>query len=54
MTDLINFFPSLLLGAMVALTLLLLPLLDDDRQRTDTLRLPPRERRPNPRDHQDP
>lgn len=31
MTELINFFPSLLLIAMVILTLALLPLLNEDR-----------------------
>lgn len=52
MTDLLNLFPAILLGVMLALTLLLLPLLQDDdhhQQRTDKLRLPvreePRERR---------
>ncbi|HMQ30194.1 MAG TPA: hypothetical protein PKD53_05670 [Chloroflexaceae bacterium] len=47
MTDLLNFFPSILLGVMVFLTLILLPLLGDeaprrrdDRQRTDEIRVP--------------
>jgi hypothetical protein len=51
MTDLINLFPTLLLGIMVALTLILLPLLGDeaaprreDRQRTDEIRVPVGER----------
>lgn len=35
MTDLINLFPSLLLAMMIAITLVLLPLLGDDRQRRD-------------------
>lgn len=45
MTDLLNLFPAILLGAMIALTLLLLPLLqeDDHQQRTDKLRLPVRD-----------
>lgn len=45
MTELLNLFPALLLGAMLALTLLLLPLLqeDDPHQRTDKLRLPVRD-----------
>jgi hypothetical protein len=44
-SDLINLFPTALLGAMILLTLLLLPLLGDerpprdDRQRTEELRL---------------
>lgn len=49
MTDLINLFPTILLGLMVFLTLLLLPLLGedaplrrDDRQRTDEIRVPVR------------
>lgn len=50
MTDLINLFPTLLLGLMVTLTLILLPLLgdeasprrDDQRQRTDEIRVPVR------------
>jgi hypothetical protein len=37
MSELINLFPTVLLGAMVALTLILLPLLADER--------PPREER---------
>lgn len=53
MTDLINLFPTLLLGLMVALTLVLLPLLGDDaaprrddkRQRTDEIRVPTGSRR---------
>lgn len=50
MTDLINLFPSLLLATMIAITLILLPLLNDDRprrgeerQRTDKIRLPRRD-----------
>lgn len=45
MSELINLFPTILLGVMVVLTLVLLPLLDDerpardDRQRTEELRL---------------
>lgn len=45
MSELINVFPTALLGAMIVLTLLLLPLLGDespardDRQRTEELRL---------------
>jgi hypothetical protein len=46
MTDLINLFPSLLLAMMIAITLILLPLLNDDRPRrrddrqtTDKIRL---------------
>ncbi len=49
MTDLINFFPTILLGVMVCLTLILLPLLGEDtpfrrdeRQRTEELRVPVR------------
>ncbi|NTV64078.1 MAG: hypothetical protein HGA65_11160 [Oscillochloris sp.] len=46
MSSLINLFPSLLLGFMIVLTLVLLPLLNDDhvhseeRQRTDKIRQP--------------
>ncbi|MBX0330631.1 hypothetical protein K2Z83_23515 [Oscillochloris sp. ZM17-4] len=46
MSDLINLFPSVLLGVMIVLTLVLLPLLSDDRapaeerQRTDEIRAP--------------
>ncbi len=46
MSELLNLFPTILLGAMVALTLVLLPLLNDerpggdDRQRTDKIRVP--------------
>jgi len=46
MSELLNLFPTILLGAMVALTLVLLPLLNDelpardDRQRTDQIRVP--------------
>lgn len=46
MTDLLNIFPSILLGVMILLTLVLLPLLQeerapaDDRQRTDEIRTP--------------
>jgi hypothetical protein len=44
MTELLNLFPAILLGAMLALTLLLLPLLqDDDHQRTEKLRLSTRD-----------
>lgn len=46
MTDLINLFPSLLLALMIALTLALLPLLNDERpirgeerQRTEKIRV---------------
>lgn len=45
MSELINLFPTILLGAMVGLTLILLPLLGDEsrpreeRQRTEELRL---------------
>ena len=46
MTELMNLFPSLLLGLMIVLTLVLLPLLNDDRhvrseerQRTDEIRI---------------
>jgi hypothetical protein len=44
-SELINVFPTALLGAMIVLTLLLLPLLGDerpardDRQRTEELRV---------------
>ena len=44
MVDLINLFPSFLLAAMIGLTLVLLPLLNDERprqeehQRTDQIR----------------
>ncbi|NTW03090.1 MAG: hypothetical protein HGA19_17725 [Oscillochloris sp.] len=44
MENLINLFPSILLGVMIVLTLVLLPLLNDDRvhaeerQRTDEIR----------------
>lgn len=50
MNDLVSFLPSLLLFGMIALTLILLPLLDDDRpatgerQQTDRIRLPRRPR----------
>jgi hypothetical protein len=46
MSNLINIFPSILLGIMIVLTLVLLPLLNDDRthvderQRTDKIRVP--------------
>lgn len=55
MTELINLFPTILLGVMIVLTLVLLPLLSDDaaprreagetdrqrfRQRTDEIRVP--------------
>lgn len=47
MPDLINLFPTILLGIMIVLTLVLLPLLDEEglrrrseRQRTDEIRLP--------------
>ncbi|NNJ12706.1 hypothetical protein EKD04_020485 [Chloroflexales bacterium ZM16-3] len=46
MSNLINLFPSVLLGVMIVLTLVLLPLLNDDRahaedrQRTDEIRAP--------------
>lgn len=46
MSDLINLFPTALLGVMIVLTLLLLPLLGDerpfrdDRQRTEEIRIP--------------
>lgn len=47
MTELINHFPTVLLGVMIILTLVLLPLLNDepthrrdDRQRTDEIRVP--------------
>ncbi|NTU82046.1 MAG: hypothetical protein HGA45_22150 [Chloroflexales bacterium] len=47
MTDLTNVFPTILLGVMIILTLILLPLLNDEaaprrdeRQRTDEIRLP--------------
>jgi hypothetical protein len=46
MSELTNIFPSVLLGVMIILTLLLLPLLSDDhgrrveeRQRTDEIRV---------------
>lgn len=46
MTELTNLFPSMLLGLMIILTLILLPLLNedrpvrsDDRQRTDEIRV---------------
>lgn len=45
MVELTAFFPSILLGVMIVLTLVLLPLLNDespirdDRQRTEELRL---------------
>ncbi|MEI7771433.1 MAG: hypothetical protein WCI67_15690 [Chloroflexales bacterium] len=45
MPNLIDIFPSILLGAMIVLTLVLLPLLNEDRQRaeerqrTDEIRL---------------
>ncbi len=52
MTELINLFPTLLLGMMIVLTLVLLPLLSDeaaprrdDRQRTDEIRVPVRDER---------
>jgi hypothetical protein len=44
MPNLINIFPSILLGAMIVLTLVLLPLLSEERhhaeerQRTDEIR----------------
>ncbi|WP_322821182.1 hypothetical protein [Chloroflexus sp.] len=50
MDDLLSFLPSLLLFGMIALTLILLPLLDDDRpaagerRQTDRIRLPRRPR----------
>lgn len=46
MSELINIFPSILLGVMILLTLVLLPLLQEDRapaeerQRTDEIRTP--------------
>ncbi len=46
MSELINLFPTILLGVMVVLTLVLLPLLNDerpardDRSRTDEIRVP--------------
>lgn len=47
MTELINLFPTILLGVMIVLTLILLPLLNDEaaprrdeRQRTDEVRVP--------------
>jgi len=46
MSELLNHFPTFLLGAMCILTLVLLPLLNDerpardDRQRTDQIRVP--------------
>jgi hypothetical protein len=46
MPNLINLFPSILLGAMIVLTLVLLPLLSEERQRaeerqrTDEIRVP--------------
>jgi hypothetical protein len=51
-SELINIFPTALLGAMVVLTLLLLPLLNeeeparDDRQRTDRIAVPAARRQP--------
>jgi hypothetical protein len=45
-SDLMNAFPTILLGAMLVLTLILLPLLNeerparDDRQRTEEIRVP--------------
>lgn len=48
MYDLMSFLPSLLLLVMIALTLILLPLLDDEhpaaheQQQTDQIRLPRR------------
>jgi hypothetical protein len=50
MSDLINMFPTALLGVMIVLTLVLLPLLGDDsptrddRQRTEEIRVPVRGR----------
>jgi hypothetical protein len=50
MYDLMSFLPSLVLLVMIALTLILLPLLDDERptareqQQTDQIRLPRRPR----------
>jgi hypothetical protein len=35
MSNLINIFPSILLGAMIVLTLVLLPLINEDRQRAE-------------------
>jgi hypothetical protein len=35
MSNLINIFPSILLGAMIVLTLVLLPLISEDRQRAE-------------------
>jgi hypothetical protein len=47
MTDLLNLFPTILLGIMLVLTLVLLPLLDEERLRrrserqcTDEIRIP--------------
>lgn len=46
MSELINLFPTALLGTMIVLTLVLLPLLNDERppreerQRTDEIRVP--------------
>lgn len=46
MSNMINLFPSILLGTMIVLTLVLLPLLNDDRahaedrQITDKIRVP--------------
>lgn len=47
MIDLTNLFPTILLGVMIVLTLVLLPLLDEEglrrraeRQRTDEIRVP--------------
>lgn len=47
MIDLTNAFPTILLGVMIVLTLILLPLLNDEpsarrdeRQRTDEIRVP--------------
>lgn len=55
MTELINLFPTILLGAMFALTLILLPLIGDEaaphrdeRQPTDKLRVPVGDERPQP------
>ncbi|GAB4449107.1 MAG: hypothetical protein OHK0015_54170 [Chloroflexi bacterium OHK40] len=46
MSELTNLFPTILLGVMLVLTLVLLPLLNDDRpprderQRTEEIRVP--------------
>lgn len=46
MSDLLNAFPTILLGAMIVLTLILLPLLNEerpareDRQRTEEIIVP--------------